>query len=129
MHISTTCTTYQNNKIISHTWKLANIIPIPIPKPNKDMNIGTSYRPISLLLVIAKHWRRHYSRTSQTTSYTSPHNMASKATTLQAQHYTTQHKQHNRNRPQPKQTSITHNHCSTRHEQSIGHTQHTHTHT
>ena len=27
-------------------WKLANII--PIPKPNKDTNMGTSYRPISL---------------------------------------------------------------------------------
>ena len=76
-----------NNNIIPHTWKLANII--PIPKPNKDMNIGTSYRPSSLLSVIAKHWRSHYSHTSQTTSHTSPHNMASKATTLLAQNYTT----------------------------------------
>ena len=25
-----------------------------IPKPNKDINIGTSYRPLSLLSVIAK---------------------------------------------------------------------------
>ena len=41
-----------NNNIIPHTWKLANII--PIPKPNKDMHIGTAYRPISLLPVIAK---------------------------------------------------------------------------
>ena len=40
------------SNIIPHTWELANII--PIPKPNKDMNIGTSYRPISLLSVIAK---------------------------------------------------------------------------
>ena len=31
---------------------MANII--PIPKPNKDINIGTSYWPISLLSVIAK---------------------------------------------------------------------------
>ena len=38
--------------IIPHTWKLANII--PIPKPNKYMNICTSYRPMSLLSVIAK---------------------------------------------------------------------------
>ena len=30
-----------------HTWKLANIV--PIPKPNKDTNKGTSYMPISLL--------------------------------------------------------------------------------
>ena len=37
---------------IPHTWKLANIV--PIPKPNKETNKGTSYRPISLLSVIAK---------------------------------------------------------------------------
>ena len=33
-------------------WKLANII--AIPKPNKDTNMGTSYRPISLLSVVAE---------------------------------------------------------------------------
>ena len=38
--------------ICPHTWMLANIV--PIPKPNKDTNKGTSYRPISLLSVIAK---------------------------------------------------------------------------
>ena len=32
-------------------WKLANII--PIPKPNKDTNMSTSYRPISPLSVVA----------------------------------------------------------------------------
>ena len=41
-----------NKNIIPHTWKLANIG--PIPKPNKDTDKGTSYRPISLLSVIAK---------------------------------------------------------------------------
>ena len=41
-----------NKKIIPHTWKLANIV--PIPKPNKDTNKGTSYRSTSLLSVIAK---------------------------------------------------------------------------
>ena len=41
-----------NKNIIHHMWKLANII--PIPKPNKDTNMGTSYRPISLLSVVAK---------------------------------------------------------------------------
>ena len=38
--------------IIPHTWKLANIV--PIPKPNKDTDNCTSYRPISILSVIAK---------------------------------------------------------------------------
>ena len=41
-----------NKTIIPHTRKLANIV--PIPKPNKDTGKGTSYRPISLLSVIAK---------------------------------------------------------------------------
>ena len=38
-----------NNNIIPHTWKLANIV--PIPKPDTDK--GTSYRPISIFSVIA----------------------------------------------------------------------------
>ena len=41
-----------NKNIIPQTWKLANIV--PIPKHNKDTDKGTSYRPISLLSVIAK---------------------------------------------------------------------------
>ena len=41
-----------NKNIIPQTWKLANIV--PIPKLNKDTGKGTSYRPISLLSVIAK---------------------------------------------------------------------------
>ena len=44
--------TARNKNIIPHTWRLANIV--PIPKPNKDTNKGTAYRPISLLSVIAK---------------------------------------------------------------------------
>ena len=41
-----------NKNIIPHTWKLANIV--PVPKPNKDTDKGTSYSPISLFSVIAK---------------------------------------------------------------------------
>ena len=41
-----------NTNIISHIWKLANIV--PIPNPNKGIDKGTSYRPISLPSVIAK---------------------------------------------------------------------------
>ena len=41
-----------NHNIIPQIWKLAKII--PIPKPNKDTCIGTSYRPISLLSPISK---------------------------------------------------------------------------
>ena len=45
-------TTALNKNIIPHMWKLADII--SIPKPNKDTNMGTSYRPISLLSVVTK---------------------------------------------------------------------------
>ena len=40
-----------NKNIIPHTWKLANIV--PIPKPNEDTDKDTSYRPTSLISVIA----------------------------------------------------------------------------
>ena len=43
--------TVLNTNIIPHIRKLANIV--PIQKPNKDIDNGTSYRPISLLSVIA----------------------------------------------------------------------------
>ena len=41
-----------NKNNLPHLWKLANIV--PIPKPNKYTDNDTSYRPISLLSVIAK---------------------------------------------------------------------------
>ena len=41
-----------NNNIIPHIWKLVNIV--SIAKPNKHIDKGTSYRPKSLLSVIAK---------------------------------------------------------------------------
>ena len=41
-----------NTKILPHIWKLANIV--PISKHIKDIDKGTSYKPISFLSVIAK---------------------------------------------------------------------------
>src|SRR6476469_8004520 len=41
-----------NQNTIPKIWELAKII--PMPKPNKDPGIGTSYRPLSLLSFIAK---------------------------------------------------------------------------
>ena len=41
-----------NTNVIPHIWKLATIV--PIPKLNNDIDKGTSYRPISLLSIIAK---------------------------------------------------------------------------
>ena len=59
-HLGTNAITYLtdlynlalNQNIIPQIWKLAKII--PIPKPNKVLNIGSSYRPISLPSPIAK---------------------------------------------------------------------------
>ena len=70
-----------NKNIIPHTWKLANIV--PIPKPNKDTDKGTSYRPISLLSVIQRHWRRAFFLTKQQTYQTHPCNTGTKHNTLQ----------------------------------------------
>ena len=44
--------TVLNKNIIPQTWKL--FIIVHIPKPNKDTDKGTSYRPISVLSVIAR---------------------------------------------------------------------------
>ena len=42
-----------NTNIIPHIWKLANIV--PIPKPNKDIDKGTSYRPKFITNYIKEH--------------------------------------------------------------------------
>ena len=57
-----------NKNIIHHTWKLANIV--PIPKPNKDTDKSTSYRPISLPSVIAKTILTKQQTKQQTSHYT-----------------------------------------------------------
>ena len=59
-HVKTTL----HNNIPPHIWKLANIV--HIPKPNKDIDKGTSYRPISFLSVFAKTLEK--SQTFQTQS-------------------------------------------------------------
>ena len=112
-----------NKNIIPHTWKLANIV--PIPKPNKDTDKGTSYRPISLLSVIAdtggepsslhnsKHTKHaHATRVQNTTFYSDG---------------TTHTKQHRSKRVQPNGSPYANNHCSTRYKQSFRHNKHTHT--
>ena len=95
-----------------HVWKLANII--LIPKPNKDINIGTSYRPISLLSVIAKTLEKVILPyiTQNIPNITTQHGFK---TTLH-KHSTTQHQQHCSNRFQPTHSTHTHQRSSTRHE-------------
>ena len=114
-----------NKNIIPHTWKMANIV--PIPKPNKDTDKGTSYRPISLLSVIAKTLEKSLL----------PYITANIPNTPMQHGYKTQHagvtalhtlnntvaKGFNQMAPPP----CANNHCSTRYEQSFRHNKHTHT--
>ena len=79
-------TTALNKNIIPHMWKLANII--PIPKSNKDTNMGTSYRPISLLSVVAKTIEKYLLPYITANITQHPLNMVTKRNTLQSQHYT-----------------------------------------
>ena len=51
-HLTNTYNTSLKTNTIPRPWKLTNII--PIPKPGKDQQQGTSYRPIALLSPIAK---------------------------------------------------------------------------
>ena len=56
LHLAKLYTNSINKNTIPQSWKTAKII--PLPKPNKDKNIGKSYRPISLLSNIAKTMER-----------------------------------------------------------------------
>ena len=98
-----------NDNKTPHVWKLANII--PIPKPNKDINIGTSYRPISLLSVISKTLEKVILPyiTQNIPNITTQHG-------FQTKHSTTQHHQHCRNRLKPTPSIHTHHRSTIRHE-------------
>ena len=96
-----------NKNIIPHIWKLASIV--SIPKPNKDK--GTSYRPISLLSVIADTGEEpsslHNSKHTKHTHATHVQN-----TTLYSDG-TTHIKQHHSKGVQPNSSPCANNHCST----------------
>ena len=78
-----------NKNIVPHTWKLANIV--PIPKPNKDTDKGTSYRNISLLSVIGKTMEKsllHYitTNTPMQHGYKTQHSTVTALHTLRKKH-------------------------------------------
>ena len=113
-----------NKNIIPHTWKLANIV--PIPKSNKDTDKATSYRPISLLSEIAKKLEKgllpyiteHIPNTPMQHGYKTQHSTVTALHTL--------------NNTVAKGVQLNgspcaNNHCSTRYEQSFRHNKHTHT--
>ena len=113
-----------NKNIIPHTWKLANIV--PIPKPNKDTDKGTSYRPISLLSVIAKTLEKSLLPYITAIIPNTPmqHGYKTQHSTVTALPHT---KQHRSKRVQPNGSPCANNHCSTRYEKSFRHNKHTHT--
>ena len=112
-----------NKNIIPHTWKLANIV--PIPTPNKDTDKGTSYRPISLIIA------KKDTGEEPSSLHNSKHTKHAHATRVQNTTFysdgTTHTKQHRSKRVQPNGSPCANNHCSTRYEQSFRHNKHTHT--
>ena len=113
-----------NKNIIPHTWKLTNIV--PIPKPNKDIDKGTSYMPISLLSVISKTLEKSHL----------PYITVNIPNTPTQHWYKTQHftvtALHTVNNTVAKGFTTkwllcANNHCSIRYEQSFRHNKHTHT--
>ena len=73
-----------NTNIIPHLWKLTNIVPMPKP----DIDMGTSYRPISLLSVIAKTLEKSFLPyiTANIANTTTHHGYKTQHSTLTALH-------------------------------------------
>ena len=113
-----------NKNIIPHTWKLANIV--PILKPNKDTDKGISYRPISLLSVIAKTLEKSLLPyiTANIPNTPMQHRYTAQHTTVTALHRLNNTVAKGFNQMPP---PCANNHCSTRYEQSFQHNKHTHT--
>ena len=103
--------TAHNTDIIPHIWKLANI-----PKPNKEIDKGTSYRPIYLLSVSADTGEEPSSL------HNSKHTKHAHATRVQyttlCSDGTTHSIQHRSKGVQPNGSPCANNHCSTRYEQN-----------
>ena len=122
-----------NKNIIPHTWKLANIV--PIPKPNKNTDKGTSYRSISLLSVIAKTLEKSLLPyiIANIPNIPMQHEYKTQPSTVTALHKLNNTIAKGFNQMgstkwvQPNGSPCANNHCSTRYEQSFRHNKHTHT--
>ena len=113
-----------NKNIIPHTWKSANIV--HIPKSNKDTDKGTSYRPISLLSVIAKTLEKSLLPYITANIINTPmqHGYKTQHSTVTALHTLNNTVAKGFNQMAPPARTM---HCSTRYEQSFRHNKHTHT--
>ena len=113
-----------NNNIIPHTWRLANIV--PIPKLNKDTDNGTSYRPISLLSVIAKTLEKSLLPyiTANIPNTPMQHGFKTQHSTVTTLHTLNNIVAKGFTKMTPRSEK---NNCSTRYEQFFRHNKHTHT--
>ena len=98
---------------------------VPIPKTNKGIDKGTSYRPISLLSVNSKTLEKIL-LPYITANIANPPTQTGTNTTLYSDG-TTHSKHHRSKGVKPNGSSCANNHCSTRYEQSFRHNKHTHT--
>ena len=112
-----------NKNIIPHTWKLANIV--SIPNPNKDTDKCTSYRPISLLSVIAKTLEKSLLLyiTANIPNTHAQHGYKTQHSIVTALHTLNNHSK----RVPPNGSPCANNHCSTRYERHFQQNKHTHT--
>ena len=109
--------TVLNNNIIPHTLRLANIV--PIPKPNKDTDKSTSYRPISLLSVIAKTLEKSLLPYLTANILNTPTQHGYKTQHSTVGDDTTHNKQHRSKGVQPNGSPCANNHCCTRYEKNF----------
>ena len=75
-HLTSMLKTALNTNIILHIWKLVDIV--PIPKRNKNIDGSTSYKPISLLSVIADIGQEYSSLHNSKHTHTHPSNTGTK---------------------------------------------------
>ena len=112
-----------NTNIVPHIWKLVNIV--PIPKPSKDIDKGTFYKPISFLSVIANTLEKSLLPyiTANIPNTPTQHGYKTQYSTAS----TTHSKQHHSKGVHPNGSPCANNHCSTRYEQSFFDTINIHT--
>ena len=111
----------ENANMLPHISRLANMI--TIPRPNRDIDRGTSCRPISLLSVIAETLEKSllpYKYTTHT------HATRVQGTPLYSDG-TTHSKQHRSKGVPPNGSPCANNHCITRYAKNFRHNKHTHT--
>ena len=115
--------TVLNTNIIPRIWNLANTV--SIPNSNKDIDNGTSYRPISLFSVIANTLEKSLLLYITTNIPNTPiHRYNTQYSTVTVLHTVNNTVAKG---VQPNGSTCTNNYCSTQYEQILRHNKDTHT--